>query len=180
MAEQAPIAVFVKLSYWESYRAAVLLTARVFRKLLYIFGLMGALWVFLLIVSAVRPSPEKEWYQTLQSSRQLSWVFGLPILFVFVLPMLSAAKVVADERVKKGVSYAFSDNGIHVESAVATADLQWAAFRQALETRSAFLLFTGPNIAHTLPKRCYASAAELARMHELLRTHVPKAKLRKV
>jgi hypothetical protein len=100
-------------------------------------------------------------------------------LFVFVLPLLSAAKVVGDERVKKGVNYTFSDNGIHIESSVATANLQWAAFRQALETRSAFLLFTGPNIAHTLPKRCYTTAAELVTMRELLRAHVPKAKLRK-
>src|SRR6266849_5582320 len=105
MAEKAPIAVFVKLTYWESYRAAVVLTARVFRKLLYIFGFMGALWILLLIVSLFRPSPEREWYQTIQSSRQLMWVFGLPILFVFVLPLLSAAKVVADERAKKGINY---------------------------------------------------------------------------
>ena len=179
MAEQATIAVFVKLSYWESYRAAVVLTARVFRKLLYIFGFMGALWIFLLIISLVRPSPEKEWYQTIQTSRPLLWVFGLPILFIFVLPLLSAAKVVADERVKRGVNYGFSDNGIHVESSVATADLQWAAIRQALETRSAFLLFPGTNVAHTLPKRCFTDAAELAKMRELLRAHVPKAKVRK-
>jgi len=179
MAEQAPTEVFVKLNYWESYRAAVVLTARVFRKILYIFGFMGALWILLLVVSLVRPSPEREWYQTIQSGRQLMWVFGIPILFVFVFPLLSAAKVVADERVKRGVNYAFSDNGIHVASAVATADLQWAAIRQALETRSAFLLFAGLNIAHTLPKRCYTNAAELSTMRELLRAHVPKAKLRK-
>ena len=179
MAEQAPIAVFVQLSFWESYRAAVLLTARAFRKVLYIFGFMGSLWILLLALTLVRPSPEKEWYQTMQTSRQLSWVFALPILFVFVLPLLSAAKVVADERVKKGINYAFSDSGIHVESVVAKADLQWAAIRQALETHSAFLLFPGTNVAHTLPKRCYANAADLAAMRELLRAHVPKAKLRK-
>ncbi len=180
MAEQAPIAVFVKLSYWESYRAAVVLTARVFRKILFIFGSIGALWILLLVISLVRPSPEREWYQTIQSGRQLMWVIGLPILFVFVLPLFSAAKVVADERVKKGINYALSDHGVHVESSVATADLQWAAIRQALETRSAFLLFTGPNIAHTLPKRCFTDTVELATMRELLRVHVPKAKLRKV
>ena len=179
MEEQAPIALFVKLNYWESYRAAVVLTARVFRKILYIFGIMGALWILLLVFTLVRPSPEREWYQTIQSSRQLLWVFGLPILFVFVLPLLSAAKVVADERVKKGINYAFSDNGIHVESAVAKADLQWEAIRQALETGSAFLLFPSTNVAHTLPKRCYANDADLAAMRELLRAHVPKAKIRK-
>ena len=178
MLEEAPIAIFVRLNYWESYRAAVVLTARVFRKLLYIFGFMGALWIFLLIISLVRPSPEKDWYQTIQTSRQLLWVFGLPVLFVFVLPLLSAAKVVSDERVKRGVNYAFSDNGIHVASSVATADLQWAAIRQALETRTAFLLFPSTNVAHTLPKRCYANVADIATMRELLRTHVPKAKLR--
>lgn len=179
MTDQPPISVFVKLSYWESYRAAVVLTARVFRKVLYIFGFMGTLWILLLVLTLVRPSPEKEWYQTMQTSRQLSWVFGLPILFVFVLPLLSAAKVVADERVKKGINYAFSDNGIHVESSVATADLKWAAIRQALETRFAFLLFPGANLAHTLPKRCYTNAADIAAMRELLRVHVPKARLQK-
>jgi hypothetical protein len=179
MPEQAPIAVFVKLSYWESYRAAVVVTARVFRKVLCIFGFMGTLWILLLILSLVRPSPEKEWYQTIQTSRQLLWVFAIPLLFVFVLPLLSAAKLVADERLKKGINYAFSDSGIHVESAVAKADLQWEAIRQTIETRFAFLLFAGTNVAQILPKRCYASAAELATMREILRAHVPKAKLRK-
>jgi hypothetical protein len=179
MTEQAPIAVFVQLSYWETYRAAVVLTARVFRRVLYIFGFMGALLILLLVFSLVRPSPEKEWYQTIQTSRQLLWVFAIPLLFVFVLPLLTTAKVVADERVKKGISYAFSDGGIHVESAVAKADLKWEAIRQALETSSAFLLFPSANVAHTLPKRCYANAADLATMRELLRTHVPKAKIRK-
>ncbi|GAC1626569.1 MAG: hypothetical protein PVS2B2_10260 [Candidatus Acidiferrum sp.] len=179
MSEHEPIAVFVKLGYWDSYRAAVVLTARIFRKVLYIFGFMGALWLFLLVLALVHPSPEKDWYQILQTSKQLSWVFGIPLIFVFVLPLLSAGKVIADERVKKGFSYTFSEAGIHVESSVAKTDMQWAAILQTLETRSAFLLFPNANMAHTLPKRCFATAADITSMRDLLRAHVAKAKLGK-
>ena len=115
----------------------------------------------------------------LENSKSLFWVFGIPILVVFFSPMLSAQKALTDERLKRGIKYQFSDAGIHVESSVAKADLQWAAIRHVIETGSAFLLLPSANIAHTLPKRCFATAEDVASTRELLRTNIPKAKLRR-
>ncbi len=177
MPEQHSVAVFVKLQYGEVYWTSVLLTSRLFRKVLYIFGFMGVLMVISFIFAFLRPRPEQEWYQMLENSKSLLWVFGIPILVVFVSPMLSAQKALNDERLKRGISYRFSDSGIHVESSVAKADLQWAAIRHAIETRSAFLLLPTANVAHTLPKRCFSSAEDVADTRELLRANIPKAKL---
>ena len=173
------VTVFVKLEYTDAYWTSVLLTARLFRKLLYIFGFMGVLLVDLFVLASFRPRPEQDWYQMLENGRPLLWVFGLPILLVFVLPLLSARKAIADERLKRGIQYQFSDAGIHVESCVAKADLQWAAMRHAIETRSTFLLLPTANVAHTLPKRCFTNAEDVAATRELLRANVPKAKLRR-
>jgi hypothetical protein len=172
------IALFVKLGYWDAYRAAVVLTARQLKKFLIIFNIMGVLMIALLLLAVLRPMPEKEWYQTLRNTIPLMWVFLLPILFVFVLPLFSARRVLSDERVQKGISYRFSETGIHLESSVAKADLQWAAFRHAIETRSAFLLLPTNNVAHTLPLRCFSSAADAKAMRELLRRSVPNPSLR--
>ncbi len=177
MSDQPFIEVFVKLEYWDAYRASVALTARQFRVVLCIFGIMGALMLVVLAFAIFHSMPEREWYQTIRNPTPLVWVFGLPILFVLVLPLLTARKVVTDERIKRGISYQFSDAGIHIQSSVATVDLKWAAIRNVTETRTAFLLLPGPNVAHTLPMRCFANETEIAAMRELLRANVPMAKL---
>jgi hypothetical protein len=127
MPEQAPISLFVKLEYWDVYRLNVVLTATVFRKILYIWGFVALLWFTLSVLLLFRPSPGHDWAVLMQNARPLQWAFGLPILFVFVLPLLSARKVLMDERIKRGVSYQFSDAGFHVETAVSKTDLNEAA-----------------------------------------------------
>jgi len=113
----------------------------------------------------------------MQNASPLKWVFGLPVIFVFVLPLLSARKALSDERLKRGVSYQFSDAGFHVETSVSKTDFSWAAIRRVSEARFAFLVFTNPNIAFTLPKRCFESTQDVAALRELFRAHVPRAKL---
>ena len=179
MPDQSPISLFVKLGYWDVYRLNVVLTATVFRKVLYIWGLVALMWLALSLLLLFRPSPDDDWAVTMQNASPLQWVLGLPVLFVFVLPLLSARRVLKDERVKQGVSYQFSDSGIHVETSVSKADLSWAAIRRVSELRSAFLVFTSPNIASMLPKRCLHSAQSVADLRELFRAHVPKTKLRR-
>lgn len=178
MLQQPPISVFVKLGYWDLYRSNVVLTATVFRKLLYIWGFVAVLWLTLSVVLLFRPSPEQDRAVIMQNASPLKWVLGLPVLFVFVLPLLSARRLLKDERIKQGVSYQFSDAGIHVETSVSKTDLSWTAIRRVSEMRSAFL-FTNPNIANTLPKRCFDTKEGVAALRELFRAHVPKTKLRR-
>jgi hypothetical protein len=176
--DQDSIAIFVKLEYSEVYRATVVLTVRQFRKLLIIWGIVAALMLALFVFALIRPMPGKDWYETSRNARPLLWAFGLPLGFVFAVPLLTARKAVSDERIRKGISYQFSDVGIHLESSVATSDLQWSAFRNVIEMRSAFLLLSGASLAHILPKRCFASEADIVAMRELLSGRFPKAKLR--
>ena len=178
MPEQSHISLFVKLAYWEVYRLNVILTATLFRKVLYIWGFVALLWLGLSAILLFRPSPTQDWGVTMNAS-PLKWVFGLPVIFVFVLPLLSARRVLSDERLKRGASYQFSDAGFHVETSVSKTDFSWAAIRRVSEARSAFLVFTNPNIAFTLPKRCFESTQDVAALRELFRAHVPKVKLRR-
>lgn len=178
MADQSPISFFVKLGYWDIYRLNVVLTTTVFRKFLYILGFVTVVWLALSVLMLFRPSPEQDWTVIMQNGSPLQWVLGLTALIVFVIPLLTARRVLKDERVKRGVTYQFSDSGIHVETSVSKSDLSWAAIRRVSELRSAFLVFTSPNIASMLPKRCLESAQSVADLRELFRVHVSKTKLR--
>jgi len=179
MQDQAPISLYIKLKYWEVYRLNVVLTATLFRKVLYIWGFVALLWLALSLLLLFRPSPEHDWAVIMQNTSPLKWVFGLPVLFVFILPLLSARRVLRDEALKRGVGYQFSDSGFHVETAVSKTDFTWAAIHRVSEMRSAFLVFTKPNIAFTIPKRCFESSQGVAALRELFRVHVPRAKLRR-
>jgi hypothetical protein len=178
MPDQAPITLFVKLGYWDVYRLNVVLTATVLRKLLYILGFVTLLWLALSVLLFFRPSPEQDWAVIVENASPLKWVLGLPVLFVFVLPLLSARRALKDERVKRGFSYEFSEAGIHVETSVSKTDLSWAAIRRVSESRSEFLVFTNPNMASMVPKRCFDSTQGVADLRDLFRAHVPKARLR--
>lgn len=179
MSEQPPISLFVKLGYWDVYRLNVVLTATVFRKVLYIWGLVALLWLGLSVLLLFRPSPEQDWAVMMQNASPLKWVFGLPVIFVLALPLLSARRVLGDERLKRGVSYQFSEAGIHVETSISKTDLSWAAIHRVKELPSEFLVFTNPNIAYTLPKRCFDSSQGVAALRELFRTHVQRTNLRR-
>lgn len=96
MQDQFPISLFVKLTYWDVYRLNVALIAIVFRKLLYIWGLVALLWLALSVLLLFRPSHGQDWTVMMQNARPLQWVLGLPIFFVLVLPLLTAQRVLRD------------------------------------------------------------------------------------
>ena len=178
MPDQSPISVFVKLEYWEVYRSSVVLMASVFRKILYISGAVVLLWFAVSALLLFRPAPEQDWSVMMRDANPMKWVLGIPAVIVFVLPLLSARRLLKDERFKQGVSYQFSDAGIHVETLVSKADLAWAAVRRISETRSAFLIFTNPNVSNIVPKRSVENTQCVAALRELFRTHVSSTKLR--
>jgi len=129
---------------------------RVFLLLLAEGVLLKAVVVFF---AALYPQLDKAWYESARDPIPLLWVIGLPVLFVFVLPLFSARRAMLDDRAGR-------------------ADLKWAAIRRAIETRSAFLLLPTNNLAHTLPRRSFASRSDVDAMRHLLRANVPKARLR--
>jgi hypothetical protein len=74
MGGQFPVAIHVKLTPLEVYWAAVLVTARQLRKVLWIFGVMGLLFALVLVLSWLRPRPGADWYENFQNSKPLLWV----------------------------------------------------------------------------------------------------------
>jgi hypothetical protein len=178
MVDQPCIAVSVKLEYWEAYRANVVLMARHFHKFLAICGVVGVFTLLLAICMALSPRPGKDWYDLGMNSRPLLWFFAFPALLVFFVPLYAARNIVESETLKKGVIYKFSERGIHYESSVANAEMQWTAFRHAIETQSAFLIYQTSNLANIIPLRCFAHGADLNAMRKLLRDKLPKSKLR--
>ena len=178
MSQQPPISLFVKLGYWDVYRLNVVLTASAFRKVLYIWGFVALLWLSLSVLLLIRPSSARDWTVMQQNAKPLTWAFALPVVFVFVLPLLSAQRVLRDELIKRGVNYQFSEAGVHIETSISKTDLSWAAIRRVREFPSEFLVFTSPRTAFTLPKKCFENSQSVAALRELFRTYVERSNLR--
>lgn len=177
MSQQQPISVYVKLGYWDAYRLNVVLTATAFRKILYVWGFVALLLLPVYVLLLIRPS-SADWAVILQNAKPLAWVFALPVIFVFVLPLVSAQRVLAEELVKRGVTYQFSEAGVHIETYVSKAHLAWAAIRKVKEFSSEFLVFTGPRTAFTLPKKSFENSQSVATLRELFNTYAKGPTLR--
>jgi hypothetical protein len=178
MSQQPPISLFVKLGYWDIYRLNVVLTATAFRKILYIWGFVALLWLSVSVLLLIQPSSAHDWAVMQQNAKPLTWAFALPVIFVFVLPLLSAQRVLRDELVKRGITYQFSEAGVHIETSISKTDLSWAAIRRVREFPSEFLVFTSPRTAFTLPKKCFENSMGVATLRELFRTYTRKSNLR--
>jgi YcxB-like protein len=177
MTDRPTISLFVKLKYWDIYYLNVVLMTILFRKLLYTWGTIAVVWLGLEISLVVRPAHGQDWAVMMHQSNSLWWVFALPLVFVFVLPLMSARRIMSQPRIKEGVHYRFSASGLHIETSVSTSDLLWKAIQRVRETRSMFMVFTNPNIAFAIPKWCFENAQDVASLRELLRAEVKTAKL---
>jgi hypothetical protein len=172
------VVLFVRLAYWESYFLSVVLTATVFRRILYIWIFVALLMLTAYVMLLFRSPSDQEWAVIMRNFRPVPWALSLPVLFVFGLPLLSSWLALKDKIVKRGVNYQFSDSGIRINTVVSTTDLLWDAIPRVSEFRSAFLVFTNPRIAFMLPKRCFDSAQDIVEVRELFRGQVTAAKLR--
>ena len=172
------MSLFVKLGYWDVYRLNVVLTATAFRKILYIWGFVALLWLSVSMLLLIRLSSAHDWTVMQQNAKPLTWAFALPVIFVFVLPLLSAQRMLRDELIKRGVTYQFSEAGVHIETSISKTDLSWAAIRRVREFPSEFMVFTSPRTAFTLPKKCFESCQGVAALRELFRNYAKRSNLR--
>src|SRR5215472_10482069 len=172
MRDYPSVGVTVKLEFLDAFRASLRLVARQFFLLLVLCAIVATLAVALFIFAVVNPMPARDWYETAKNPTALYWAAGLPLLIFLGIPLLTARKLVTDERVRRGFSYQFSDTGIHVEGSVSRSDLTWEAIKSAREYRWGFLLFPAKNVAINIPRRCIANACDASKLRELLRAHV--------
>lgn len=175
---QPPISLSVRLTYWELYFVQVVLIARVFRGLLYLWGFAVLLWLALSALLVFGKLSQHDSALITQDVIPLQWFLALPFLVVLGIPLLGAQRALRSESGKRVVSYQFSHAGISIETTVSKSQFAWAAIQRINESRSSFLLFTSPNIAFVVPKRCFESLQDVADLRGLVRSRIPNARLR--
>ncbi len=67
-----------------------------------------------------------------------------------------AAAALTSSRGNEGVEYLFDEQGFHVKAPGREARIAWDVLYRHLETETAFVLFTTPQIVTVLPKRAFA------------------------
>jgi|SRR5579871_5940601 len=171
MAELPVISVYVKLEFWEIYRLNLVLYAILFRTFPYICVAIGALWFLLSTFLILHPSRAHDWNVMMQNAKPLSLsLWGLPPV-VLLLPLLSTRRLSKDKQFASGATYQFSAEAIHIETAVAKTDLSWSGIHGVREYDKEFLVFTKPNMAFALPKRCFDSVQNVKSLRELFAAH---------
>jgi hypothetical protein len=77
--------------------------------------------------------------------------------------------------------YTFGTAGITIRSDDATSDCKWSLFLRAVETPKVFVFSVTTYQGTYIPKRCFASTDDIARLRELIRENMPgKWRLRRV
>ena len=97
---------------------------------------------------------------------------GLVIIWLVGLPLLtrwSSARMLRTTPSFQGeLEYSFTTAGMKVRSPVSFAEITWATFVRAIETREFFLLFHNKQIASFLPKSAFGSTEEQQEFRSLV------------
>jgi hypothetical protein len=97
-------------------------------------------------------------------------LLGLFFLFlVWLQPRLAARKAIL-----RIVEWRFSDEGVHIQSDVASSDILWKAFIRFREGSKVLLLYTQKGQANFIPKRAL-DPSQLDELRNLINAHVTKA-----
>ena len=92
------------------------------------------------------------------------WFVGLPLLTRW-----SSARMLRTTPSFQGeLEYSFTSAGMKVRSPVSSAEITWATFVRAVESKEFFLLFHNKQIASFLPKSAFGSADEQQEFRSLV------------
>src|SRR5713101_867427 len=69
--------------------------------------------------------------------------------------------------------YTFAVTGITVQSDDANSDCKWSLFQRAVETPGVFVFSLTSHAAIYVPKRCFISSDDVARVRDLIRENLP-------
>jgi len=108
-------------------------------------------------------------------------LIGWPALFAAMIHLNSwkAAKSLLQSTpsLQGPTRWLFSDGAIRVDSPTGGSHLEWTTYMRARETAVQFLLYPQAQIAHIVPKRCFATKEQVTRFREMVRRQVPTATL---
>jgi hypothetical protein len=174
------VSIHVKLTPSEFYWAAVRSTAQQLRKVLVLFSFVGFLSLAGLIFATLFSISIKEWQQTIRGTNLplFAFVSILPIMVIFLAPLFSLVKFLANPGNAAGARIRFSESGVVTESAVGKTDWDWTAYRRAQETLNYFLLYPANTDAQIIPKRCLSSYGEIELLRDLFRRHIARNNLK--
>lgn len=73
----------------------------------------------------------------------------------------------------RGATSVFSDEGVDIQSPVASAAMRWPAYVAFAETKNLFLLYQNPRVFNMFPKRGFV-ATDIESVRSLLRSKLPQ------
>jgi YcxB-like protein len=145
---------------WRSSRA---------RYLGWFLVVLGLFYTYLMVAEIVNCGFCSE---TASTIIQYGAVAALAFFGALFVPRLRARLMIRyGPTVRELRRYSLSDQGVHIESELLAAELRWGAFFKIEESRRSFLLYQSPLSAWVIPKRCFSTADELARLRDLLRAN---------
>jgi hypothetical protein len=180
MSDDPLVSIHVKLAPSEFYWAAVRSTTQQMRKVLVLFGFIGFLSLAGLIFATLFSQSITEWQQTIRGMYLPMFAFLgiLPILVVFLAPLFSLWRFLADPGNSAGARFRFSESGVVTESSAGKTDCDWTIYLKAQETLNYFLLYPSSTEAQVIPKRCLSTPGELELLRDLFRQHISRNNLR--
>jgi hypothetical protein len=155
-------------------------TTQQLRKVLVLFSFVGFLSLTGLIFATLFSISIKEWQQTIRGTYLplLAFVCILPIMVIFLAPLFSLVKFLANPGNAAGARIRFSESGVVTESAVGKTDWDWTLYLKAQETLNYFLLYPSNTDAQIIPKRCLSTSGEIELLRDLFRRHIARNNLK--
>jgi hypothetical protein len=168
---------FVKHQFGELYLANLKFTLYNLRYTLVVALIILVSNAYLFVYASSRP-PYDHWVTMAEDFTPLFYVVLIALLLIPVFALRDTKRIVRDPRTKDGYKYHVTVQGAHIEGSAGTSDLNWSAFIRAREMQNAFWLFVTKSNFHLIPKRCFASDADIVQLREIIRANIPDSKLR--
>ena len=113
-----------------------------------------------------------------QGGESILAIIALVVLFILLgLLLFPYLRVRAMFRKSAAMTktrrFTIGATGITIQSDDATSDCKWSYFQRVDETPSVFVFSLTSHHGTYIPKRCFASADEIARVRDLIRENMP-------
>src|SRR5215469_1756640 len=112
-----------------------------------------------------------------QGGQSILEMIGLLVLFIlFALLLFPYLRVLSIFRkypaMKKTRHYTFGAKGVMTQSDDANSDCKWSLFLRVFETPKVFVFSTTSRGVMYVPKRCFTSSSDIARLRDLIRENM--------
>jgi hypothetical protein len=103
---------------------------------------------------------------------------ALPAIIAVALLVVPRIALAGNAKLREPYRLTFSDQGIRFETTSIESNLAWSLYTRVTEVRDFYLLYWGRREFTVIPKRAFATAAEMQAFDALLVAHVAKIERR--